>query len=146
MVCTVTRQDQWMGDLMVEFSDGGFDYANPDMLSPKYDGEGETFIDPRDAVDAAISIFNEWKADEPGADISIGYGATLGFTMPFESSSVPEIKAWAQKDYDALPKCDRCGEILPEEFYFIDDDKYCSEYCCDMVFESMYADIDEEEL
>lgn len=146
MPYTVTRQLQWPDRyLMVEISDGGFDYVNPDMLSPKYDGEGETFEDPRDAMDAAIEIFNRWRADAPGEDICIGYGNTLGYTMPFEASSVPEIKEWAQKEYDALPKCDRCGEILPEEFYFIDDYRCCSEYCADMIYESMYVNIDAEE-
>ena len=51
MPYTVTRQDQWMGELMVEISEGGFDYTNPDMLSGRWEGEGETFIDPREAVE-----------------------------------------------------------------------------------------------
>jgi hypothetical protein len=144
---TVTRQAQWMGDLMVEISGGGFDYANPDMLSPKYNNEGETFDDPRDAVDAAIEIYNLWRHDEPTEDICIGYGDTLGFTMPFEASCVPEIKEWAQKEYDILPKCDRCGDILPEErdiwlLIDIDDMRFCSEKCADKAWIEIFDEED----
>lgn len=145
MVYTVTRQAQFMGELEVEISAGGFDYVNPDMLSPKYDGEGETFTDPIDAVDAAISIFNAWRADAPGADIYIGYGDTMGYTIPFEASSVPEIKEWAQKEYDTLPKCDRCGEILPDDrdvwqLIDIEDMRFCSENCADNAWNEMFKE------
>jgi len=115
---TVTRQVRWMGNIMVEISDGGFDYVNPDMLSEKYPGEGETFIDPRDAVNAV------------------------------EASCVPEIKVWAQKEYDALPKCDRCGDILPDDaaeiwqLIGIDDAMFCSENCVDNALDEMFGEED----
>ena len=141
---TVTRQLQFMGARMVEISAGGFDNVNPDMLVERYDHEGETFIDPRDAVDAAIEIYNLWRMDEPGSDIYIGYGDTFGSAMPFEASCIPDITSWSEKEYDALPKCDRCGDILIDVYqsYYIEDALFCSENCaqnaCDEMFEEEY--------
>ena len=145
MTYTVTRQLQWAGEAMVEISEGGFDYVNPDMLTQKYDQEGETFDNPNDAVDAAIEILKQWRRDLPGVHIGIGYGATLGFTMPFDQSDVTEIKDWAQKRYEALPKCDRCGDIITEEYKLVDDcfdQVFCSEQCTNRAFEDQYIDED----
>jgi len=146
---TVTRQAQWMGNLMGEISEGGFDFVNPDMLSEEYSGEGETFADPRDAVNVAIGIYNLWRVDMPGEDIYIGYGNTLWFTMPFEASCVPDIKEWAQKEYDILPKCDRCGDILPDDaaeiwqLIDIDDLLFCSENCAGIARNDMIEEEDD---
>ena len=138
---TVTRQLQWPdGNLMIEISEGGFDYVNPDMLSPKYDQEGESFDNPIDAVDAALQILKDWQHDEPNNHIGIGYGATLGFTAPFDESDIAEIKAWAQKEYDRLPKCDRCGEIITDEYRIYDDPfemRFCSEQCAEQTYDEM---------
>jgi len=148
MTYTVTRQAQWMGELMVEISDGGIDYVNPDMLSEKYDHEGETFDDPVEAVDAAIEILNQWRSDNPDEHIEIGYGATMGFTMPFGESDTTEIKEWAQKEYDQLPKCDQCGDIITELITLIDDPfemKFCSERCAERAYEDSFCNDEPEE-
>ena len=141
MPYTVTRQLQWPdGNLMIEISEGGFDYVNPDMLSPKYDQEGESFDNPIDAVDTALQILERWRSDEPNKHIGIGYGATLGFTAPFEEADIAELKAWSQKEYDRLPKCDRCGAIITEEYRIYDDPfemRFCSEYCAEMAYDDM---------
>lgn len=143
---TVIRQMQFPDNTeIVEILEGGFDYVNPDMLSPKYDQEGETFADPRDAVDAAISIYNHWRADAPGKDIYIGYGNTLGYTMPFEASSIPDITAWSEKEYESLDKCDWCGDIIERDIWRADipeDFRFCSERCA----ENAYNDMFEEEI
>ena len=135
MPFTVTRQLQWPeGTPVVEISCGGLDYTNPDALSPRYSGEFETYDDPRKAVDAAIAICKAWRKDgEKRA--RVGTGATGGMTMPFETCTFREAKDWAQRRYEDLPKCDRCGTILGEITYrngdLDPDHRFCSEYCAE---------------
>ena len=143
---TVTRQLQYYeGNMMVEISEGGFDYVNPDMLSPIFEGEGETFSNPIDAVDAAISIRDKWQHIEPDNKITIGYGNTLGFCMAFEPAEIKELKEWSQKEYESLPKCDRCGDIIKEEFtiWDMEDMKFCSENCAENAYSDMIESMEE---
>ncbi len=137
---TVTRQIQWPdGTWIVEISQGGLDYANPDMLVTWYDGEGQTFENPVEALAVARQIRDAWKADA-SEDIEIGYGATFGMTMPFSGRTDRELQEWAEKRYRQLvenaPSCDWCGEpmlggnpgywaaMLPEE-------RFCREFCAE---------------
>ncbi|MDP2953439.1 MAG: hypothetical protein Q8O76_09010, partial [Chloroflexota bacterium] len=130
MPYTVTRQRQWPdGTPVVEVSAGGLDYTNPDALVAKYPGEFQTYDDPREAVNVAIAICEAWRKDgEPEAQV--GYGATGGMTMPFDACPYEEARAWAQERYEALPKCDRCRNMLPSCHYPVpelDDEKFCRE-------------------
>lgn len=142
---TVTRQIQWPdGDPVVEVSEGGVDYTNPDALVAKYAGEFEEFKDPRDAVEAAISICREWRKDGK-KNAKVGIGATGGMTMPFDTCTFKEAKEWADSVYKKLQRCPTCGEITEDlrEWwqageYFADDflpnddgEKYCSEFCAE---------------
>ena len=134
MPYTVTRQLQWPeGAPVVEVSVGGIDYTNPDALVSRYPGEFDTYDDPREAVETAISICREWRKDgQPKA--RVGVGSTLGMTMPFEPCSFDYARRWAAKRFEALPKCDRCGKPLPERHYVhpdLDDQRFCSECCAD---------------
>lgn len=96
MAFTVTRQIQHPdGTHIVEISEGGLDYANPDMLVAQYLDEGVTFDDPREAVETAIQIRDSWQRDSPDMDISIGRGCTMGMTLPFDPSDVEELRKWA---------------------------------------------------
>ena len=144
MSYTVTRQRQWPdGTPVVEISAGGLDYTNPDALVAKYQGEFETFDDPREAVDTAIAICKAWRQDGERR-ARVGHGATGGMTMPFDTCTFPEARAWAKKRYEKLPKCDRCGDLLPEKHYTIpdlDDEVFCREYCA----EQRYAEAFPEE-
>ena len=132
---TVTRQVQWPdGTNMVEVSSGGLDYTNPDALSPQYSGEFEEFEDPRDAVEAAITIARAWRKDT-GKQVSIGHGATGGMTMPFDASTVKDARAWAKKAFENAPKCAGCCGIMPsnKRGYWSANDwdglEYCSKEC-----------------
>ena len=135
MPYTVTRQIQWHnGGAVVEVSSGGLDYANPDALVQKYEGEFQTFDDPVEAAETAIAICKVWRKDgAPRA--SVGYGGTGGITMPFDPCGYRELRKWAKKRYEQLPKCDRCGELLPKHPYIVFDDpdlgKFCREYCAE---------------
>lgn len=108
MMYTVTRQIQHPdGTRMVEVSAGGFDYVNPDMMGAKYEGEGETFSDPREAVRTAIDIRNAWQRDA-GVKIEIGYGCTCGMTMPFDASDAVDTLDWADREFATLKEA---GEV-----------------------------------
>ena len=139
----VGRQMYWPdGTLVVEIATGGLDYANPDMLGVKYrqQGEGKEFNDPCEAVESAIDIVKVWRKDEPKKHISIAHGCTGGFTLPFEPGTFEESRAWADKTFEALPKCDQCGEILPDNYFFHVDfgedfGKFCREYCLEKCLE-----------
>jgi len=130
----VSRQHYWPdGEHIVEIAVGGRDYANPDMLVPKYTGEGEEYEDPREAVAAAIAIRDAWRKDKPDVQIDVAHGCTGGDTMPFEACTGFELNAWANKRWGDAPKCDHCGGLLPER-YFTDafgERKYCREYCAE---------------
>jgi len=120
---------------MVEVSVGGMDYTNPDALSPKYPGEMEEYDSPVEAVQVAIRICEQWRDDEPEAEI--GVGSTLGMTMPFEPRTFAEAIAWAERQLAALPKCSRCGELLPQKYFHVselDDEKFCREFCAEEAY------------
>jgi hypothetical protein len=138
----VSRQKYWPdGDLVVEIASGGRDYANPDMLSPKYAGEGEEYNDPREALDVALEIRDAWISDCK-EEVRVEHGFTGGATMPFCSEpDDSELREWASAAYEKLPKCDRCGELIEGYGYgppdFDPDLRFCREYCA----EKYYADI-----
>src|SRR3990172_8947087 len=117
----VSRQRYWPdGENVVEIAYGGQDYANPDMLSPIFDGECEEYFDPREAVERAIKIAGFWKESEPMLEIGIARGYTGGMTMPFTPSDIDSLKIWAQETYESLPHCCGCGEILKEKVFYPD--------------------------
>ena len=142
----VTRQLQWSsGEAVVEISQGGWDYINPDALCEKYPGEFEEFKDPREAVKTAIAIATQWQKDEPAQKIGIGAGYTGGYTMPFESQGINELKKWAHEEYLLLPRCAQCGKILESDSpIFVEefDEVFCSQSCVNRAYSAYY---DEEE-
>ena len=135
MSYTITRQCQWPnGDNVVEISEGGIDYCNPDALVKKYDGEFETFADPRIAADKAIEICRQWRKDRPQDKPRVAAGATGGNTIPFDPCTFKDLRKWAKETWNRLEKCARCNEPLPGKRYrWHADDwsglEYCSEYC-----------------
>lgn len=124
------------GNPVVEIAAGGLDYANPDMLGTKWArlGEGREYADPREAVAAAIAICDAWKAAGE-SDAEVAFGATGGFTMPFDPSPYADALAWADQAYEKLPKCAQCGDLFTgrERYGCHDFGEYdcCSEYCAE---------------
>lgn len=146
----VSRQCYWGVDPeeqnVVEIASGGHDYANPDMLVPKYTGEGQDYLDPVEAVEAALRIAEEWKFDSPKLSIGIAHGFTGGNTMPFEPDEVEQLKDWAKKAQEELPRCDRCGAVRKETFTLVHDPdrgQFCSDYCAEMTMDED-AQLEEE--
>lgn len=151
MPYTITRQRQWpSGDQVVEVSAGTLDYANPDMLVCKFArlGEGETFVSPVLAVEAAIAICEAWRKDGC-PEAQIGHGATGGMTMPFDACTYGEARAWAAKREEKLPRCDRCGELLGRERYTVpelDDQLFCREFCAERAYAQACTELASEHI
>lgn len=139
----VSRQIYWPeSEYTVEIASGGLNFANPDMLCAKFAGEGKEYTDPREAVEAAINIRNAWSkiTDE---SIGVAHGCTGGMTMPFEASEESELHEWAEKEYEKLPKCSHCGDLLGKEKFchdFSDGDLFCSENCAETNYWALCGD------
>lgn len=135
---TVTRQHRWSDGLkIVEVSQGGIDYANPDALAKKWQGEFDEFTGMTAAVEAAIGIAKAWQ-ETTTDQIFIGVGATHGMTMEFDALSLNEknfddLLTKAEKFDENLPRCGHCGDILTSRNYRheFSDDEFCSEYCAE---------------
>jgi len=146
----VSRQSYWGVDEkdqnVVEIAYGGIDYANPDMLKSRYCQEGMVYDDPREALEAAIEIARQWKQDFPKLKIGIAQGYTGGNTLPFEKSSIKDLRKWAKDTWEALPKCGTCGKALGEKNWKLNDDldmgdEYCSEHCAEKAAESWLVEV-----
>ena len=131
MTIYVSRQAQYYSGMnVVEVELNGLDYSGPDMLVPKYDGEGQEYTDVREAVEAAISIVRAWRKD--GAKCSISMGTTGGMGIETEATTFADARARAKKIWDNTPKCPMCNEPMQDEKWFADDwsgIEYCSEHC-----------------
>ena len=139
MKFVVTRQMQWPeSKLMVELSEGGIDYANPDTLVQRYNGEFEEFDDACIAAETAISIFNAWKKDTPEEDIFLGVGYTMGMTMPFNECTPDELRKWAENVKMRGKRCELCNNIAIEGGTLCED---CSREC----YEDSYEEEEEGE-
>jgi hypothetical protein len=130
----VSRQHYFYQDiLVVEIAYPSIDYSSPDMLVSKYAGEGKSYDNPIEALNVAISIMEAWKLDNPEEEIGITYGSFNGYEGE-TYDNLEELKQLIQKEYDSLPKCSYCNELIDGEEYFVNDDsqfneeKFCSEY------------------
>lgn len=154
MSFTVTRQKRWDdGVNLVEITQGGLDYVNPDMLVPKYRNEGETTASLCEAVENAIEIAESWQEDSK-EEIFIACGNTHGMTAHLDEMELNEenykiLKEQAEKIDDSLPQCDRCGKIIDAKKHIIhtelSDERFCSEYCADKAYENYMDELEEEE-
>ena len=156
----LSRQHYWGVDepLVVEIADGGLDYANPDMLCDtegKYSKLGcdQEYTDPREALKAAIAVRDEWaKGDDLVSVPRIECGYTGGNTIPFEEfPDDDDLKEWAEQQWNAIPKCDQCGEPLPEnkreQYHLLEwdlEERFCSEYCAENYAESLWEEEEED--
>jgi len=134
---------------VVEVAIGGLDYANPDMMGVKwrYLGEGKEFTDPREAVEAAIAICEEWRKTDEYA--MVGMGATMGFTLSFDGQEYDVLRKKAQDMYDKLPKCAQCNDLLGTDTYthdlVYDDEKFCSTNCAEKSYDfAMSSDVGDQ--
>jgi len=151
----VSRQISWPdGFRYVEIETGGPDMASPGELAGRLGGEGE-YTDPREAVEAAIALWETWQAVEPYSAIGISLGTTLGGVCVHDPDMQPDLdalRAWAEERYEDMPKCDRCGDPLGKETWTLPDydyadERFCSENCADLArefYEEVEAELDDE--
>jgi len=136
----------------VEVASGGLDYAGPDMLAAdaryRHFGDCQEYADPRDAVEAAIRIVRAWRHDLRSVVRLTAKGVVGGaFGVEGEPLTVPEIRKWADQEWESLPKCARCGKPLPckrDRVQLIDDPgigEFCSEECAQWVADQMAREI-----
>ena len=143
----VSRQKYYYsGESVVEVESNGLDYAGSDMLVKKYRGEGQSYASPIEAVEVAIEICRQWRID--GEHLAhVGVGSTGGMGFEIEPTTFKQARLWAKEAFEELPKCDRCGDILPKEYYTLydidNDEKYCGEYCADKAYE-FYSEAENE--
>jgi len=142
---TVTRQHRWSDGLkIVEVSQGGVDYANPDALCKKWQGEFDEYTGMTAAVEAAIGIAKAWQ-ETTTDQIFIGVGFTHGMTMEFDALTLNDetfdmLLEKAEKFDADLPRCEHCGDILTGENYgheFSDGYCFCSENCAENAYHEM---------
>ena len=146
----VSRQHYYYSNIyVVEVAAGGIDSAGCDMLATNHPTmrrlEGE-YNNPIDAVNNAIKLVHLWRKvirfDAPNgkAPYSVS-GLVVGSNLDMiegETTLFAEAREWANKEYESLPKCAYCNEILPpknQRYYLpefqIDNEEYCSENCAD---------------
>ncbi len=138
----VSRQCRWPdGKLLVEIVSGGLDHAGADMLTPRFPGEGQEYADPREAVEVAVRICAAWREVSTRAEWPrLAYGSTLGGICETEPCSFSAARKAAKATWEALEKCERCGEPLPDKrkrFRANDWDglEYCSSDCAERAAE-----------
>jgi hypothetical protein len=144
----VSRQCYWPdGQNAVEVVTVGIDNAGPDMLTAKYLGEGGEYADPREAIEVAISIADNWQADKPDLDIEIVAGNTWGgsICLAGQDMSGDELIAWAKREYASLTTCEWCEEIIVNETWSNDFGySCCSEYCAEESYSALRkAEVDD---
>lgn len=149
----VSRQMYWpTGDLVVEVASGGVDYANPDKLkdseSYKRLGSSREYDDPRQALESAFRVRDEWL--KHAEDVRVEVGCTFGATLPFEQrmndDALRRLVAdeWETIQADA-PRCANCGDpIWGDDWWYSaevgEDVRFCSEACADDYYYGTYLD------
>jgi hypothetical protein len=140
MAYFVSRQAVWgTGAFVVEIA-GSLDTSGPDAYSPPYEGEVESYNDPREAVEAAISIRDSWRVDRQGKQDPSPEDIFLDSDEEGEDDDAT-TRAWAVQEWQQLPQCDHCGKSLPEKrkrWHLADDctgEEFCSQECADKATE-----------
>lgn len=124
------RREQYRIARVHSWPDGHFyiqvtncrDCMSADTLSPIYKEERQGYWDPREALKAAFAVRKQWGKAEY---ISLWDGE--------DDHNDDELVALAQSAYDALPKCELCGDLIEYETYQFDDIVLCSESCAEKV-------------
>lgn len=89
----VSRQTYWHDSTPSVEIAARLDYAGPDMLTPKFEGEGCEYDNINDAVEAAIEIRKSWAEElEDHVDIRV---AMNDLVYPTDDHSDFELRQWA---------------------------------------------------
>ena len=147
---TVTRQRRWEDGLnIVEISQGGLDYSNPDALGRKYPEDFSEHVGMLAAVETGIELAKKWQKDSK-EKIFIAIGNTGGNTAHFEELTLNKknclsLVRKARQFDETLPKCPVCSSIGKLEWYWVENpgDHVCSERCVEKMVEDYYENCDE---
>jgi len=155
----VSRQNRWIdGEHVVEIAAGGLDHSGADMLQAYWGnlGEGAEYDDPREAITVAIAIRDAWNealaetCTEERCRIEAGYN--LDMIAANEEPTDANLHEWAREEWEAEPKCDRCGEpgdldwrLVYFDFDGEDGPRFCSEHCAGAYWEKWLEDQPETE-
>lgn len=150
MSWSVYRQCSWPNSqFTVMITEDDYE-SNPDMLPDtlmvKYphEGEGERYVGPVAAADAAIRIATAWRKDEQHVKIYVACGGECGFTAPFESGAEVQLIAWARGLRQICAVCEKTctAEIIEvEHIHLCGSDVVCSMECK----AQFYSDEDEDD-
>jgi hypothetical protein len=137
----VSRQCYFYSGLRcIEIAKGGRDCAGADMLTRRYRGEAIEYDDPREAASMANAIKLCWDHDEPGYDHGIVFSFAGALGIEAEPQPYNEVEALAKAEYEKLPKCDNCGELLTgwPIILWADPDfgTFCDEGCLETAIEA----------
>jgi hypothetical protein len=107
-------------------------------------GDGQEFVDPRDAADAALALRAQW-AHDIGKKVALSFGdADIGWSK----STRKDVLAWAEKAFERADKCAECGKPLGKERWrpteWAEDDEFCSEYCADKAYSAFMREQESE--
>lgn len=142
----VSRQLRWPDGLrIVEITEGGGDYMNPDALAG-HCHEHETCSE---AVEAAIDDADKWARERPKDKIYLAIGYTHGMTaaldeMPRGAATYAMLRKIAKRHDATIPRCAECGEYLSDEKYgdpSAGEFDCCSERCAEKRY---FVPIEEE--
>lgn len=130
--------------LYLEVACGGKKNSGKDFLNPRYEGEGKTLTDPRDAINIAEKMHRRWHmdySDENKRLIIVGLDKPL--TFEFTTAGIAAAKNWASKIFLNMEKCGLCLKVLGNrEKYQLDDIKntaFCSEMCAARKYHSLFG-------
>lgn len=138
----VSRQRYWyQGESAVELAVGGLDYSGCDALYTE-DKEMKRleggYEDPREAARAALELQKLWQG-KTEEKIGLSYGYNLDMIegeVDKEEEAANILLQWAKAEYERLPKCDRCGEIVVESYTIYEmEEEFCSERCAEFAWE-----------
>jgi hypothetical protein len=91
------------------------DYVSPGELGPMYGDAIAAYEDPREAATAAIELAKRWRGEVgavrlPGACFTIANNALVYPTVA-DAMNAREVRAWACRRWEGMPKCERCGDV-----------------------------------
>jgi hypothetical protein len=146
------------GVRLVVVNAGGVDCAGADMLCRQYRGEGKEYLDPREAAKVALEIRRQWaaagqrQAGQRGPGVAHVGAVSGSIGIEGEACSAAALRKWAAAEYESIPKCDCCGDPMPEDEGWTDcrveEGHFCSRLCAERAGdeeERFQAELDADE-
>jgi len=114
-----------------------------DVLTPRYRGEGKTYVSPVDAVRIAHEIYNSWEkdyGDEKKRLKIVGLASQLVYECT--QKGFDAAKQWAERILSNMKKCGNtaCGKPLGNKPPYEHNDLPNTVFCGEMCLASKYRD------